>query len=181
MNFEKLVPWNWFKEEEEKSGGIIPVKKGENAFGLAASLADIESEFNHFLESLKRSFTGGLSNDLLFKNEWLRPSLDIASDEKEYSVKIELPGMDKNNISIEYANHSLKIKGEKHQEKEEQDKDFYRMERSYGRFERILDLPEDSDAENIASQYKDGVLSITIPRKMLPKADTKKIEIKTIS
>ena len=55
------------------------------------------------------------------------------------------------------------------------------MERSYGRFERILDLPEDSDAENIASHYKNGVLSITIPRKILPKADTKKIEIKTAS
>jgi HSP20 family protein len=180
MNFEKLAPWNWFNEEE-KSGGLVPVKKGENVFGLAASLADIESEFNHLLESLKRSFSGGLSNDLLFKNEWLKPSLDIASDEKEYCINIELPGMDKHNISIEYANHTLKIKGEKHQEKEEKDKDFYRMERSYGRFERILDLPEDSDAENIASHYKNGVLSITIPRKILPKADTKKIEIKTAS
>jgi HSP20 family protein len=181
MDFTKLVPWNWFKEEEEKSGGVVPVKKGENVFGLAASFQNIESEFNHLLESLRHSFGGGSSNDLLFKNEWLKPSLDIASDEKEYSVKIELPGIDKNNISIEYANNTLKIKGEKHHEEEEQNKDFYRIERSYGRFERILDLPEDSDADNITSQYKNGVLSISIPRKMLPKADTKKIEIKTAS
>lgn len=181
MDFTKLAPWNWFKEEEEKSGGVVPVKKGESAFGLAASFQNIESEFNHLIESLKHGFGGGLSNESLFKNDWLKPSLDIASDEKEYTVKIELPGMNKSDISIEYANNTLKIKGEKHHEKEEENKDFYRIERSYGRFERILDLPADSDANNIASQYKNGVLSINIPRKALPKADTKKIEITTAS
>jgi HSP20 family protein len=72
----------------------------------------------------------------------------------------------------------LKIKGEKRQQKEEKDKNYYRVERSYGSFERILDLPEDSDADNILSNYKDGILTITIPRKMLPKKDTKKIDIK---
>ena len=179
MDFTKLAPWNWFKEEEEKRGGLIPVKKGEDAFSLNTSFEDIESEFNRLLDSLRRTFRGRLSDDLLFKSEWLKPSLDIASDKKEYTVKIELPGIDKSDISIEYANNTLKIKGEKHQEKEEQNKDFYRMERSYGAFERILNLPEDSDAENIASEYRDGVLSVTIPRKMLPKADTKKIDIKT--
>jgi HSP20 family protein len=180
MDFGKLAPWNWFKKEEEGSN-IVPVRKEENAFGLAPSFQSIEVEFNHLLDSMKRGLRGGLSTDLFFKNDWLKPSLDIASDEKEYSVKIELPGIDKSDISIEYANHTLKIKGEKHQEKEEKKKDYYRIERSYGSFQRVLDLPEDSDADNITSEYKDGVLSIAIPRKMLPKADAKKIEIKSAS
>jgi HSP20 family protein len=117
----------------------------------------------------------------LLQTDWFKPSLDVASDEKEYSIKVELPGIDLTNISLEYSSDTLKIKGEKRQEKEEKDKDFYRIERSYGSFQRILDIPEDADADNITSNYKDGVLSITIPRKQLPKKETKKIEIKTES
>jgi HSP20 family protein len=181
MDFAKLVPWNWFKKEEEVMGNIIPIRKEGGSLGLATSFQDIESEFNYLLDWLRSSLKGESSSDLLFKNEWLKPSLDIASDEKEYSIKIELPGIDKDNISIEFSNNTLKISGEKHQEKEEKTKNFYKIERSYGSFQRVLDIPEDSDADNITSEFKDGVLSIKIPRKMLPKADTKKIEIKTAS
>jgi HSP20 family protein len=123
----------------------------------------------------------GWPSTSLVKKEWLKPSLDIASDEKEYSVKVELPGIDADNITIEYSGGTLRIKGEKAQEKEEKGKDFYKMERSYGSFQRILDLPEDVDEDKITSRYKDGILSISIPKKMLPKAQRKQIEIKTES
>jgi HSP20 family protein len=177
MNFGKLVPWNWFKKEEAEKRDVVPVHKEGDVFGLSPSFQNIEAEFDHLLDLVKSSFKGESSNDLAFTNDWLKPSLDIASDEKEYSVNIELPGIDKSDIIIEYVNNTLKVKGEKHREKEVQNKDFYRIERSYGSFQRVLDLPEDSDAENITSEYKDGVLSVTIPRKSLPKADAKKIEI----
>ena len=178
MDFGKLAPWNWFKKEEEQEIKIVPERKHENGLVFPASFYNIESEFSNLFASLRRVFENEMSSEL-FKGDWFKPSLDVASDDKEYSVKIELPGIDAGNISIEYGSNTLKIRGEKRQEKEEKDKNYYRVERSYGSFERILDLPEDSDSDNITSSYKDGVLSITIPRKMLPKKDSKKIDIKT--
>ena len=165
MNFEKLAPWNWFKKEDEQKTEIIPVRH------------DVENEFNRFFDLMRQSFERGWPSGLVSDTDWLRPSLDIASDDKEYSVKVELPGIDAADISIEYTDNTLKIKGEKRQEKEEKEKDFYRIERSYGSFQRILDIPEDADTERITSSYKDGVLTVTIPRKELPKKDTKKIEV----
>ena len=181
MDFGKLAPWNWFKKEEEESGKVVPVSHDDSKVGLPVFSHDLHNEFSRFLDSFRHGFGKELVSGSLFQKDWFKPSLDVASDEKEYSIKVELPGMDASDISIEYVNDTLKIKGEKRQEKEEKEKDFYRIERSYGSFQRILDIPEDADAENITSSYKDGVLSIRVPRKILPKTDTKKIEIKTES
>jgi len=178
MDFSKLAPWNWFTKEEEESGKVVPVRHDEHRAEFPASLHNLHTEFDRLFHSLKKGLGTGTS---LLKADGFKPSLDIASDDKEYSVKIELPGMDVNDISIEFTNNTLMVKGEKRQEKEEKGKDFYRVERSYGSFQRILDLPEDSDTDKITSHYKDGVLSVTIPRKMLPTKETKKIEIKTDS
>jgi HSP20 family protein len=180
MNFGKLAPWNWFKKEDEQKVSGLPIRRSESSLEFPLSLHDIEAEFNHLFDSFRQAVRSGHIGSALFMTDWFKPSLDVASDEKEYTVKIELPGIEASNVSIEYSNQTLKIKGEKRQQKEEKEKNYYRVERSYGSFERILDLPEDSDADNITSSYKDGVLNISIPRKMLPKADTKKIDIKTL-
>ncbi len=174
MDFSKLAPWNWFKEEQ--SGKSVPVRHEEHTTESSASLHDLHTEFDRLFHALKQGFGTGTS---LFKADGFKPSLDISSDTKAYSVKIELPGMDVSDISIEFSNNTLQVKGEKRQEKEEKEKEFYKIERTYGSFQRILDLPDDSDADKITSHYKDGVLNITIPRKILPKKETKKIEIKT--
>lgn len=181
MDFSKLAPWNWFEKEDEESGKVLLVKHDDKRSELPASIHDLHTEFNRLFDSLKNGFSTGWPNGSLMKADWYKPSLDVASDDKEYSIKVELPGMASDNISLEYTNNTLRIKGEKHQEKEEKEKDFYRVERSYGSFQRILDIPDDADTDNITSSYKDGVLSIKIPRKILPKKDTKKIEIKTES
>lgn len=177
MDFEKLAPWNWFKKEEESRGEVVPIRKGEESSIFPVSLHELESKFENLFDSLK----SGFSSDSFFKMDLFKPSLDVAADGKEYSIKIELPGIDKSNISIEYTDKLLKIKGQKHQEKEEKEKDYYRIERSYGSFERVLNIPDDADIQNITSSYKDGVLSISIPRKALPKAETRTIEIKSDS
>ena len=176
MNFEKLAPWNWFKKEEEQNSEIIPVKHNSNISSAPASMHELHTELERIFNSIRHNI--GLSGGLLSTADWLKPSLDIASDNKEYSIKVELPGIDANNITIEYTDDTLKIKGEKHQEKEEREKDFYRVERSYGSFQRTLNIPEDADTDKITSKYKDGVLSITVPRKILPQKDTKKIKVK---
>jgi HSP20 family protein len=72
----------------------------------------------------------------------------------------------------------LTIQGEKKQENEEKGKNYYRMERSYGSFQRMLSLPEDADQNEVTATFMKGVLTVTMPRKALPKADVKQIEVK---
>lgn len=179
MDFEKLAPWNWFKKEED-STEIVPVRQKGAEVGYPAALSDIHREFDRLFDTLRRDLDAqwpSFGTGSLFKSDWFKPSLDVASSEKEYTVKIELPGVDASDVSIEISDKTLKIKGEKRQESEEKEKDFYRIERSYGSFQRILDLPEDADEENITSSYKDGILSVTVPKKALPEKETKKIAI----
>jgi len=178
MELSKLVPWNWLKKEEEEKGWSVPVKRSELNLDIPKSFYEIETEFERLFDSFKRNFNVGFPTGSLLKSDFFSPSMDIASNEKEYSVKVELPGIGKNDITVECVNNTLRIKGEKKQEKE---KDYYRVERSYGSFERVLDMPEDADADKIESTFKDGVLSVSIPKKALPAANTKSIPIKTAS
>lgn len=95
--------------------------------------------------------------------EWL-PNVDISETEKEITVKAELPGIDKKNIDISLDENHLVIRGEKKQEKEETGKHFYRVERSFGSFYRSLDLPATVEKDRIDATYKDGVLTIVLPK-----------------
>ncbi len=172
MNLEKLAPWNWF-EKEEKEQGSTPVKGGNDTFGLS----ELHKEFDRLFHSMQRNF--GFSRDLeLPGGGFFKPSLDIASDGEHYTVKVELPGVSSKDIDVEIEDELLRIKGEKKQESEEKKKGYYKMERSYGSFERVLNLPEDCDKESVASEFKDGVLTVTMKRKPLTKNNVKKVEIK---
>jgi HSP20 family protein len=86
--------------------------------------------------------------------------------------------VDEKDVKLEIVNDTLTISGEKKQEKEEKEKNYYRMERSYGVFQRVLSLPEDADQDKIKATFKKGILTVTVPRKALPKSDVKQIEIK---
>ena len=69
------------------------------------------------------------------QTDWLKPTLDIGASGKEYTISVELPGVDEKEVQLELLNDTLKIKGEKKQQKEEKEKNYYRMERSYGSFQ----------------------------------------------
>lgn len=183
MNLEKLAPWNWFKKEEEQKEKeqereIVPIKYKNGRTEFPASLRQLQNEFERLFNVLRQGFSlEWPPSTAMVKKEGLAPFFEMASNEKAYSVKVEIPGIDAGNISIEYSGDTLKIRGEKSQETEERDKDFYRVERSYGSFMRILDIPKDADADKITSSYKEGVLRITIPKKILPEQAAKEIEI----
>lgn len=104
------------------------------------------------------------------------PSVDIAEDEKEYLVKAELPEVKKNEIKVLVRDGVLLISGERKAEQEEKGKKFHRIERTYGSFERSFMLPSDADAARVTSNFKDGVLSVHLPK--VPGATPKAIEVK---
>lgn len=92
------------------------------------------------------------------------PSVDIAEDEKEYVVKAELPQVKKEDIKVSVENGNLSISGERKVENEETNLKFHRIERAYGRFERTFSLPDETDQEKVTSEYKDGILTIHLPK-----------------
>ena len=107
--------------------------------------------------------------------EW-SPPVDIAEDDKEYTVKAELPGLNKENIKVSVEGGVLSIAGERKVEKEEKNKKYHRIERSYGSFTRSFTLPEDASGEKVNAEFKDGVLKVHLPKE--EKAKSKSVEVK---
>lgn len=203
MNIEKLKPWNWFKHEDDSSHQI-PVSKSD-ALGegsseskqLAAlqnqavgSLMQLHNEMDRLFDDIWRSFGMPSGSRLarptsIFNNSLFDPSilgdyrakLDVSGSEKEYEVSIDLPGLSEEDIQIELTGNLLVVKGQKEEKNESKDKQYYRVERSVGSFQRTLSLPEDADREDISANMKNGLLVIRIPRKALPKDDVKRISI----
>jgi HSP20 family protein len=106
------------------------------------------------------------------------PAVDIAEKDKEYEITAELPGLDESNVEVKFADGLLTIKGEKREEKEEKKKDFYLSERRFGSFQRSFQVPEGVDADKIVASFKDGVLTVTLPKSPDAQKKEKKIAIK---
>jgi HSP20 family protein len=107
--------------------------------------------------------------------EWA-PLVDISEDDKEYLIKAELPGLKKDDVHISVEKGVLTITGERKFEKEEKDRKHHRVERAYGSFVRTFIVPDDAEADKVAAQFKDGVLTIHIPKS--EKAKPKQIEVR---
>lgn len=106
------------------------------------------------------------------------PAVDVSESDKAYEITAELPGLDEKNVEVSVANGGLTIKGEKKEEKEQNQKDYYVSERSYGSFERYFGLPEGVDADKIEASFKNGVLKVMLPKTAEAQKPAKKIEVK---
>lgn len=92
------------------------------------------------------------------------PRVDIHETDKELILDVELPGMEKKDIKIGVKNDILTISGERKQERKTEGSEYYRHERHYGKFERSFTIPETVDADNISANYKNGVLTLNLPK-----------------
>jgi HSP20 family protein len=107
----------------------------------------------------------------------LMPSIDVTETDKEIEITAELPGLEEKDVQINLSDNLLTIRGEKKAEKEQKDKNYRIVERSYGSFERTLELPEGVNADAIKANISKGILKVTVP-KPVP-AQSKKIEVKS--
>jgi HSP20 family protein len=107
---------------------------------------------------------------------WM-PAVDVSEKPKEVIVKAELPGMDPKEIDISMQGNVLTLRGERKQEKEEKEESYHRVERSYGAFSRSVRLPAEVQPDKVKATYKDGVLTIEMPK--TKEEAVKKIEVKT--
>ena len=110
--------------------------------------------------------------------EW-SPAVDVAETAEEYIVKAELPEVRKEDVKVTIENGTLHIAGERKQEKEEKNKKFHRVERSYGTFLRTFAVPLDAEENKVAADFKDGILRVHLPKAEKPRP--KAIEVKVAS
>lgn len=185
MDISKLKPWNWFKKEEEEQPRNLPVRRAP---------AQFHGPLANFHEEVDRLFDDAIQRlgmpPILRRDDWprwpefaslgvMRPKVDVSAGKNEYVVTAEVPGIEEGDVKLELWNNTLTIRGEKQQEREAKDRDYYRVERSYGSFQRVLSLPEDVDQAGITAKFKNGVLTVKLPRSPEEKRDVKLIDVKT--
>jgi HSP20 family protein len=107
------------------------------------------------------------------------PSLDMKETEKDYQVAVELPGMDEKDIHLALEENTLVIRGEKKQEKEEKEENYYVKEMSYGSFHRSIALPQEVEIDKVNASFNKGILTVFLPKSTKAKNNVKKIDIKS--
>ena len=137
-----------------------------------------ESSFERMIEDFfGRRFAGP------FGGWWPRgigaaaPAIDVYEEKDEVVAKAELPGLEKNDIEVNVIDHQLTIKGEKKEEQETKEKNFYRAERAYGAFFRTVELPADVESDRAKASFKNGVLEIHIPKTEEARKKSKQVRI----
>ena len=111
------------------------------------------------------------------EGEGWAPRVDIREHGNAIVIEAEVPGAERDSLKLEVKDGVLTLKGEKRSERQEEGEGVYRVERSYGAFERKFSLPEEVDGEKIEAVYKDGVLTVTLPKK--PELAPRRIAVKT--
>jgi HSP20 family protein len=132
----------------------------------------IRNEIGHFLEDPFSMISPATS----FFEGWA-PTVDIFEDKDKVTVRAELPGMKKEDIDLSLEGNTLSISGERKEEEERKEGETYRSERFFGRFQRSITLPAAVDSSKVQATYKDGVLTVELPKSEETKA--KQIEVKT--
>jgi HSP20 family protein len=155
---------------------IVPWRREERS--LAQPTGD---PFNYLRSQINRVF------DDFWGESWLRPlrematgfwpQLDVTETDKEIKVSAEIPGVEPKDIDVSVEDGMLTIKGEKKYEREEKEKGNYRMERSYGSFERAIELPAEVEESKAKAEFKKGMLRLTLAKRPGAPSRRKKISV----
>jgi HSP20 family protein len=151
------------------------VKKGAAQRMEEHPIIALRREMDEMFDNFFRGFGPGAAEGAL---QAFNPKIDVTDTEKEIKVYAELPGIEEKDIDVSITRDTLTIRGEKKEESEQKEKDYHRIERSYGSFSRTIALPVEIEADKIEAQLKKGVLTITLPKSVKAVEDTKKIQVK---
>jgi len=171
MSLKEVVPWRW--------GGLRRWDVEDRPFeSFYKEMDALHKEMDRLFEDF---WKGGRHLEMMNK-PWefaeLTPRVDETEDEKAFHIRVELPGMDKDDVDLTLSDGVLVIRGEKKREEEEKGKDFYRKERSFGKFSRSLPLPLEVDESKIDASFRKGVLSIELPKTEEARKKVKHISVK---
>ena len=167
----KWSPWNWFKHE---SNNNVPVdiKQHEESSPISHLKGELDRLFDNAFSGLglEKSFKSDNTASFI-------PRLDIQETEAQYKIAVEIPGIEEKDLEVHLDGDLLTIKGEKRQQSETEEGDFHRVERSYGSFCRMLNLPDNADQETISAKFDNGVLTLAINKREDLKPSSRQIEI----
>lgn len=161
MAIRDLIPWN--------RGRDLTVRRGEEVNPFLT----LHREMNRLFDDVFRGFDlTPFGSGRSFDHGW--PNIEVSETDKDVKVTAELPGLEEKDIQVELANGVLAIKGEKKTETEDKDRLF--SERTYGRFERRIPV-EDVDQDKVSASFKNGVLTVAMPRAPQAQSKVKRIAI----
>jgi HSP20 family protein len=143
-------------------------------YSPSKELEEFRKGFKHF-DSFLDNFIENRGS--LLKTDF-NPSVNTREGEHAYHVEVDLPGVKKSDIDVDVKDNIVTISGERKTKEEVKEEDYYKVESSYGKFERSFTLPDDVDAENIHAESEDGVLEVIIPKLAKVGKQSKKIEVK---
>lgn len=165
MRVSDLVPWR---------GSLAPARREE---GDGESLYDVRREMNRLFDDFFRG------TDLMApfeRGQSFTPSINVTESDEAIEVTAELPGMDEDDIDLTLSRQGLTIRGEKREEKEDEGKNYYTRERSYGYFRRSIPVSVEAvDQDKVEATFDKGILTITLPKRERAGAVTKRIEVKS--
>jgi len=166
MPITDLLPW---RRNEERD---LVVRRREDPF--LAMQEEMNRMFEDFFTDPFRLLPSRMLN---FYGGSFLPSVDVSENDKEVIVTAEVPGMDENDIQVTFNKGVLVIQGEKRAEKEEKDRRYHRVERSYGSFRREIMMPTEVDEDKITATFKKGVLTVVLPKSTRPEVVGKRITV----
>jgi len=146
MALTDLVPWKWGEKQ-------VSVRREEDPF--LARREEMDRIFDDFFRSSELGYFGGAG---------FSPRVNVAEKEDKVLVSAELPGLEEKDIEVSLSRDTLTISGEKRYEKEEEDQNFYRRERSHGSFSRSVPISCPIDHDKVEATYKNGVLTVSLPK-----------------
>lgn len=167
MQIKDLIPWGRDKDQNAAS------ENGQSPNPLVSLQRDINHVFEDFWHKVENGWNG--SDNLVGISG---PSTDVTETDKSLEVSVELPGMTEEDIDISVSGNAMTIRGEKKIEHEEERKGIYMSERHYGSFYRTLPLPADVDADKAEAKFKNGVLTVSLPKTEEALASIKRIPVK---
>lgn len=172
MTLSQIVPWGRSRD--------IPVQhRRRERGGQTPSLFSLQEDMNRMLEE----FLGQEMSSEMAELPRM-PSVDVIENEKDFKVKVELAGMDPEDINVEVTGDVLTLSGERQEEtedKSDQDEDrggYLRREISYGSFKRTIPLPQSADGDEANATFKNGILTIDVPKKPEAIQQPRKLDIK---
>jgi HSP20 family protein len=158
---------------QKTQGTLVPTRGTRDPFALLRQMtSELDRAFDDW-PTLRWPSSGLFAAP---ESAW-SPKIDVFERENRLVTRVDLPGMKKDEVSVEVTDGHLTLSGERKRETEEKKGNFYRSEREYGSFYRVVPLPDGVKLEDVKATFSDGVLEVSVPLPASPKADVRKVQI----
>ena len=159
---------------QKKQDTLAPIRSARDPFSLLRHMtAELDRVFDDW-PSLRGPFFGDASASESIA--W-SPNVDVFERDNRLVTRVDLPGMKKEDVSVEITDGHLALSGERKRETEERKDNYYRSEREYGSFYRAVPLPEGVKLEDVKATFADGVLEVSVPLTARPEPNVRKVQI----